>query len=262
VPEGDTLHRAAGLLRVLEGVTVSRLEGSHRAVIAHRSRIEGHAITSVEARGKHLVITFDHDWALRTHLGMTGSWHRYRPGERWRITPGKARVVITTDPWVAVCFAASTVQLDPTADVHAALAHLGPDLIHDEVDWDEVTRRARRSRATTVADLLLDQRVMAGIGNVYKSETLYLQRIHPETPAQSLADEQIRRCGERAQRLMMANLTRPRRSTTGQPGRGAGLWVYGRAGSPCRRCRTEIEMTGLPADERLTYWCPSCQPAP
>lgn len=260
MPEGDTLHQAAGRIGVIVGSVADRITGSHRAVVASGSRLTGHGIASVVARGKHLVIAFDHGWSLRTHLAMTGTWHRYRPGERWRSSPGKARVAIETAEWTVVCFAAPTVQIAPDREIAEALAHLGPDLIHDTVAWDDVVARARRSEAPTIADLLLDQAVMAGIGNVYKSETLYLQRVHPETPTVTMTDDAIAECGERAQRLLVANKDRPNRSTTGRRGRDATLWVYGRAGKPCRRCGTPIAISGLRSDQRFTYWCPTCQP--
>jgi endonuclease-8 len=262
VPEGDTLHQAATTLAVLTGERIDRVAGSHRAVIARGSRLAGHTATGVVAVGKHLVIRFDHGWSLRTHLAMTGVWHRYRRGERWRKSAGKARVVLESTEWVAVCFAAPTVQIGPDAEIDAALAHLGPDLIHDDVDWDEVLVRARRCGASTMADLLLDQTVMAGIGNVYTSESLYLQRLHPGTPPAALDDATIRACGERARRLLIANEDQPSRSTTGRRGPDAAMWVYGRAGRPCRRCRTTIEVDGFASGERLTYWCPGCQPRP
>ena len=260
MPEGDTLHQAAAKLRVLEGQRIHRVAGSHRAVIAHGKRLTDHLVATVRARGKHLVVAFEHGWSLRTHLQMTGTWHRYRPGERWRTSAGKARVILESPEWVAVCFAAPTVQIAPDADVDAVLDRLGPDLIHDDVEWAVVIDRARTTDAATVADLLLDQTVMAGIGNVYKSETLYLERLHPTTPIGVFDDATLRRVGQRARRLLVANKDRPNRSTTGRRGPDANLWVYGRAGKPCRRCRTTIEMDGLPAGERLTYWCPRCQP--
>ncbi|MDJ0959498.1 MAG: DNA-formamidopyrimidine glycosylase family protein [Acidimicrobiia bacterium] len=262
MPEGDTLHQAATKLAVLEGQSIRKVAGSHRAVIAHGKRLVDHVVDSVRARGKHLIIGFDHGWSLRTHLQMTGSWHRYRPDERWRTSAGKARVVLESTDWVAVCFAAPTVQIAPDAEVEAALRHLGPDLIHDVIDWDRVVGRARAAEAATAADLLLNQTVMAGVGNVYKSETLYLERINPATPAAMLDDDTLQRLGQRARRLLIANKDRPNRSTTGRRGPGATLWVYGRGGKPCRRCRTPVEMDGLPAGERLTYWCPRCQPLP
>ena len=261
MPEGDTLHQAATRLEPLVGRRAVRVAGSHRVVIARGRRLAGHTVSSVVARGKHLLIGFDHGWSLRTHLAMTGSWQLYRSGERWRISPGKARVIIETNDVVAVCFAAPTVQIGPNTDIHTALDHLGPDLIHDEVDWGHVVQRARTSNMATAADLLLDQTVMAGIGNVYKSETLYLERLHPMTVVHLLDDVTIQRCGERAQRLLLANRDRPQRTTTGRHGRDATTWVYGRAGKPCRRCGDMIVIDGRRADERLTYWCPTCQPA-
>ena len=241
------------------GEVVTRVAGSHRSVHVHGRRLIGTSVESVTARGKHLVIAFDNGWAARSHLGMTGSWHLYPLGARWRLSPGKARLVLQTATKVGVCFAAPTVQIGPSAEITRALERLGPDLIHDEVPWSDVIERARRSAASTVADLLLDQEVMAGIGNVYKNEILFLQRMDPDTPLSLCSDETIVALGVRAQRLLTANADRPRRSTTGRSGRDAASWVYGRAGRPCRRCGTTITVTGTDAGERLTYWCPSCQ---
>ena len=120
MPEGDTLHQAATKLGVLEGLTIERVGGTHRVAIARGKRLAGHVVRTVRARGKHLIVAFDHGWSLRTHLEMTGSWHRYRPGERWRKSPGKARVVLESTEWVAVCFAAPTVQIGPNAEIEAA----------------------------------------------------------------------------------------------------------------------------------------------
>lgn len=235
------------------------MAGSHRSARLHGRRLVGTRVESVTARGKHLVIGFDNGWAARTHLGMTGSWHLYPLDARWRMSPGKARLVVQTATSVGVCFAAPTVDIGPAADVTRSLERLGPDLLHDDVRWDDVIERARRSMAPTVADLLLDQEVMAGIGNVYKNEVLFLLRMDPDTPLRRCSDDTIVALGVKAQRLLTANADRPRRSTTGQRGRGATSWVYGRAGRPCRRCGSTIAVTGTAAGERLTYRCPSCQ---
>lgn len=242
----------------LVGETVERLGGSHPALRQNRTRMYGKRVTSVRAFGKHLLIDFDNGWTLRTHLGMTGVWHVYGAGERWRKTPGKARVVIDVGDSVAVCFAAPTVQLAPTNRI--AVDHLGPDLMATAVAWDKIEVRAKTAAAATAADLLLDQRVMAGIGNVYKSETLFLEGVNPHTPAADLASETVLHLAKRARRLLLANRAPVRRSTTGARGDGANHWVYGRAGRPCRRCSAVIATDRHGELARRTYWCPACQP--
>lgn len=261
MPEGDTLALAAARVgAAITGQTVERIEGSAREVRREHRRLQGRRVESVRAVGKHLLVEFDNGWVLRTHLGMTGSWHVYAPGDRWRITPGKARVVLHTNDSVAVCFAAPTVQLAPASHVHEVLARLGPDLMDDDVDVASVVERVRRSDAATAADLLLDQHSMAGVGNVYKSEVLFLERIHPDTPLEALDDADVARLVRTASRLLTSNRATSARSTTGQRGQGRRLWVYGRARRNCRRCPDSIVSATHGALDRVTYWCPTCQP--
>jgi endonuclease-8 len=261
VPEGDVLFAAAAKLRErIAGHDVVRVAGSHPALRPNGRRLQGHAVTDVQSVGKHLLVHFDHGWSLRTHLGMPGVWHVYRRDERWRRTPGKARVVLETEQHVAVCFSAPTVEVGPTPTVMASIDHLGPDLMADEVDWDEIARRAHVSAAETAADLLLDQTVMAGIGNVFKSEVLFLERVHPDTAAGRLEPETLRALAQRGRRLLLPNGRAGARTTTGERGPGRRTWVYGRAGRPCRRCSTTIASATHGDLDRVTYWCAACQP--
>jgi endonuclease-8 len=260
MPEGDTLYRAARRLQPLVGHEASRVGGSARPMLEWGSRLSGRIVESVRSRGKHLVVQFAGGKALRTHLGMTGTWHVYEDGERWRVTPGKARVVIEAGGSVGVCFSAPDVSAGPVEQIEAELAHLGPDLLADDFDPAVVAERGLDSSAEFVADLLLDQCVMAGVGNVYKSEVLFLERLHPWTPAAALTSDQRGALAGRARTLLWANRMRGTRNTTGY-GRGADLWVYGREHRPCRRCGTNIERAMLGDLARTTYWCPRCQPA-
>lgn len=259
MPEGDTLYRAARRLQPLVGEQVESVAGSSRVVPAWSGRMSGTTITTIESCGKHLLIHFDDDLTLRTHLGMTGVWHLYERGDPWRKTEGKARVVITTRAHTAVCFAAPDVSIGPRAAIEDEIAHLGPDLLGAEFDVALAADRAPGSDAAIVADLLLDQSVMAGVGNVYKSEILFLERLHPSTPSSILTRPQVESLAGRARRLLWANRDRGRRNTTGY-GRRADLWVYGRDRRPCRRCGTAIASAKLGALGRSTYWCPRCQP--
>jgi endonuclease VIII len=259
VPEGDTLRRtAAGLAPYLVGrpVTAARARPGGPQV----ERIVGATIEAVEAVGKNLLIRFSNGLEVRTHLRMTGSWHRYRPGERWRRPPGRARLVLEVPGAVAVCFDAPVVELFErrVEVIHPGLAGLGPDLL--DPDWGyghdaEAVRRLRDpDRATmTIAEALLDQRALAGIGNIWRNETLYRERVHPWAPVGQLVDANLERLIATARRLLRA-------SAEATPGR-ARLQVYRRAGRPCRRCGTIIRSaphaTAVP---RTTYWCPTCQP--
>jgi endonuclease-8 len=271
VPEGDTLFRtAAGLRPFLVGRRVDA--ASARQPGPQAARLVGATVTGVEARGKNVLIRFDNGLELRTHLGMHGSWHRYRPGERWRRPADRARLVLEVAGSVAVCFDAPTVQLfEQRAEAaHPALSRLGPDLIDDAFDRDEAIRRLRdpARAATSIAEALLDQRALAGIGNVYKSEVLFIERASPFVLVSAMGDEALGRLVDTAARLLRANALRrgggaERVTTDGHRSADGPLWVYGRAGRPCRRCgarvRTATQGIELP---RVTYWCPHCQPAP
>jgi endonuclease VIII len=271
VPEGDTLFRtAAGLRPYLVGRTVSAARTGGPGAVPQVQRIVGREITAVEALGKNLLIRFDNGLELRTHLWMNGSWHRYRPGERWRRPPSRARLVLEVPGAVAVCFDAPVVELlEWRAEaLHPSLGRLGPDLLAPEFDAAEATRRLRdpSRAATTIAAALLDQRALAGIGNVYKNELLWIERVSPFVAVADLDDATLARLVASARRLLLANVAGtggPERVTTagdrGAPGR---LYVHRRTGRPCRRCGTLIASTKQGPDiPRTTYWCPSCQGA-
>ncbi len=261
MPEGDTLQVVAARLAPLVGQHVTSLRGTHRAVAGEGRRIRGKGISAVRAVGKHLVVEFANGWALRTHLGMTGRWHRYAPGERWRGSPGKARVILETESFVAVGFSVPTVELGPRDRVLASIEHLGPDLSNPAHPLDDVVERPRRTTSATLADLLLDQRVAAGIGNVYKSEIAFLEGIDPTVPVADLSDRQIEALYRRARTLLRANAGSHARTTTGDRRERQRSWVYGRDGRPCRRCGTPIAAAELGRHARITYWCPECQPS-
>lgn len=261
MPEGDTLHRtAARLQEALGGCEIISVTGSHRAVASEGRRLAGTRVTGVTAVGKHLLLGTDRDWTLRTHLRMTGRWDVYRPGERWRSSPGKARVVVTTADAVAVCFAAPDVEIGPTDVVMAGLAHLGPDLTARPADVEAIRRNLVLRHPPTMADALLDQDVAAGIGNVFKSELLFLGRIHPATPPGVLSEATLANLYDRAHELLAANVVTRVRTTTGSQGQHR-HWVYARGGQPCRRCGAVIDSNTHGPLARVTYWCPSCQPA-
>lgn len=268
MPEGDTLARtASGLRPHLIGREVRAARASGPGPLPRVDRLVGTRIEDVEARGKHLLVRFDSGLTLRTHLGMRGSWHRYRPGERWRRPPARARLVLEVPGTVAVCFDAPVVELleSRTEAVHPVLAELGPDLLAPAFDAAEAVRRLRSPEraATPIAEALLDQRALAGIGNVYKSEILFIDGVDPFAPIGNLDDATLERLVATARSLLAANATRaagPERVTTGSARRRVGpLWVYGRAGRPCRRCGTRLVGRRHGALPRVTTWCPRCQ---
>ena len=255
MPEGDTLHKIANRLRpALVGAGVERFDAPR---LTGPRPGAGTTVVAVEAVGKHLMVTFDDGVVLHTHLRMTGSWHLYERGERWRKPRHLARVVIATARHEAVCFNAPVVRT--TVGVSDAVDHLGPDLCRADADIDDVLDRMARipEPGTTIAEVLLDQRVAAGIGNVYKSEVLWAERLDPRTPIGEVPADLRRRLVETAARLLRANLTTTRRTTV--PG---GLAVYRKARRPCRRCGTPIRMARWGEQARSTYWCPRCQVHP
>jgi endonuclease-8 len=262
VAEGDTIHRAANRLRpALAGATLVRFEATRLAGDRPRA---GELVEDVEAVGKHLLIHFSGGLSLRTHMRMSGAWHLYRTGERWREPAHLARVVIEVDSgWVAVCFSAPVVETYVRrASPPAAIAGLGPDLcVPADLDavLDTVLERLGRivEPSATVGEALLDQRVAAGIGNVYKSEACFAVRLDPFTPVGELDREMLRSLWATAARQLQANLGSGRRATY----RG-GLAVYGRRGRPCPRCGTAVRMGRQGEHQRSTYWCPTCQRRP
>jgi len=272
MPEGDTLFRtAAGLRPYLVGRTVTAARTAGPGAVPQVGRVVGREITAVEALGKNLLIRFDNGLEIRTHLRMNGSWHRYRPGERWRRPPARARLVLEVPGAVAVCFDAPVVELlERRAEgLHPSLGQLGQDLLAPDFDADEAIRRLRApGRADMeIAAALLDQRALAGIGNVYKSEVLWLEGVSPFATVTMVDDPTLARLVATARRLLVANAAPvhgPERVTTAGDRAAPGpLYAYGRTGRPCRRCRTPIVRRRHGVDPpRTTYWCPACQPEP
>lgn len=256
MPEGDTIHRAAARLRpALEGHALVRFEA--RRLVGDHPR-PGERIDAVEARGKHLLIHFSGGISLRTHMKMTGSWHLYRVGEQWQKGAHLVRALVEADSgWLAVCFQAPVVETyRRVAGEPLALASLGPDLTAPAPDIDAALARAASiaEPGSAVADVLLDQRVAAGIGNVYKSEVLFLHGLDPFTPIAEVEPARLRLVLTTAHELLRANLSRSSRVTYRN-----GVAVYGRRDRPCPRCGTLVRMRRHGPMARSTYWCPTCQ---
>lgn len=257
MPEGDTIHRAANRMRpALAGHDLTRFDAPR--LTGDRPAV-GERIEDVEARGKNLLVHFSGGLTLRTHMKMTGSWHLYREGERWRKGAHLARAVVGADNgWLGVCFQAPVVETYHRAGAEPlALSSLGPDLTSSAPDIAAAVARAATvvdADQVGIADVLLDQRVACGIGNVYKSEVLFLHGVDPFTPLSQVAPDLLHRLFTTAHELLVVNLGRAHRVTYRN-----GVAVYGRRGQPCLRCGTAVEMRRQGPMARSTYWCPTCQ---
>ncbi len=255
MPEGDTIFRtAAALDRALAGKVLVGFEAPR---LRWAPFPDGTVVEGADAVGKHCLIRFSDGRVLRTHMRMGGSWHLARPDERWRRPRHAMRALVAVEDWVAVCFSAPVVELTTSAEAAVALGHLGPDLSRPDPDLDlAVATMARVGPPNeAIKTVLLDQRVAAGIGNVYASEVCFALGLDPRTPLSAVDPDLRRALLSRAGEQLRANLARVDRATY-----EGGLAVYGRLGRPCRRCGTPIEVTRLGADRRVTYWCPRCQP--
>lgn len=263
MPEGDTLHKVADAL-------APRLVGRSLEKVQLRgwsSSLSGEIVREVRAVGKNLLIELASGLVLRSHLGLHGSWHRYALHETWRRPRRQASMILWTRTDVFVCFNAKTSECLETRrlSVHP-VGRLGPDLLADDVDLDEILRRARSlsGNDSLVVDTLLNQNVASGIGNVYKNEVLFLCGVHPHTPPSRLDDESLKGLYRSARHLMKSNLMGGIRTTT-RDKKGRRLvdaprhWVYGRAGRPCLQCGVTIQFSRLGSIPRSTYWCPQCQ---
>jgi endonuclease-8 len=248
LPEGDTIHRTATALdRALGGKELVRMEAPRLLFAPFPS---GTIVVGADAVGKHCLIAFDDGRTLRTHMRMTGSWHLYKPGERWRKKAAAMRALVAVEDWVAVCFAAPEVELVDDAGL-GATGHLGPDLCLPTADVERAAELLVELSPPEreVGDALLDQRIACGVGNVWKSESLFVERLDPFTPVGRLSAEQRRSLLATAARLLQEQVVRP----------GGVRAVYGRRGQPCRRCGTPISWRPQGPHRRGTYWCPACQ---
>ena len=273
MPEGDTIFRAARTLhRALAGKQVTVFESALPALnrIHDDSPITGRTIERVDTAGKHLLMHFSGDLVLRTHMRMNGSWHIYRRGERWQRSRRDMRIVIATADFEAVGFSIPVAEFTSARALgkHRELRTLGPDVLSEDFDADAALERLRARGTTAIADALLNQRVLAGLGNVYKSEVLFMCGINPFALVRDLEDAALAAIVETGRRVLRANVSEGLalmttytgfRRTTGRSDPKERLWVYGRARLPCRRCGTAIRVRKQGTDARLTYWCPGCQ---
>ncbi len=274
MPEGDTIFRAARTLhRALAGQVVTRFETQLPALarVDHDSPLAGRSIERVESTGKWMRIYFSGDLILLTHMLMSGSWHIYRPDERWQRPRQQMRVAIHTKDFVAVAFQVPVAQFHTAASLtrHQS-SRLGPDVLAADFDAASAVEQLRAQADLEIGVALLRQSVIAGLGNVFKSEVCFAGRVHPFRLVMSLSDYELQTLVSHARKFMLANVTDAAgdrivtyaglRRTTSRANPAERLWVYKRAGEPCRRCGSTIQSAKQGIDARVTFWCPVCQP--
>ncbi len=273
MPEGDTIFRAARTLHTaLAGEVVTHFDAAYAHVRASNvdHPVVGRTVAAVKSLGKNLLVEFSGDLILRTHMRMNGSWHIYRPNERWQRSPSAMRVVVGTHAYVAVGFDIPVVKLHTAKEWARSETprHLGPDLLSPSFQVQDVLPRMLAHAHEPILDVLLDQSVMAGVGNVFKCELLFMQGIDPFTLTGHLDSQTLTALVVLARELLVANVapskgdgivTHGLRRTTGRADPSARLWVYGRAGRPCRRCGALIARKLGGKHARSTYFCPQCQ---
>lgn len=276
MPEGDTIFRAAQTLnRALAGERITTFE----TVLPKLSRIDfdegirGRTVERVEARGKWLLIHFAGGRILLTHMLMSGSWHIYRPGEQWRLPRSSMRVLLATGSIVAVAFNIQIAEFhtEETVRRRAGFAALGPSLLAKDFDPENAANRLLENPELEVGKALLRQSVVAGIGNVFKSEVCFACGVHPFRRVASLTRAEAMNLMSTAQKFLRANVTDSagdqivtytgQRRTTSRGNPNQRLWVYRRTSEPCRRCGAAIQLRKQGLDARSTFWCPQCQPA-
>ena len=267
MPEGDAIHRAArrvGAALVGEPIVSIETPQPRHAHDRIAERLDGRGARAVDAHGKHLFIRFDGDLTIHSHLRMGGSWHVYRRGQRWRRAASRAWLVVTTPAHEVIQFDGPVLELmrDGRTRFDRRLAALGPDVLAGDFDQAQFLTRLRRDDpARAIGDALLDQRNVAGIGNIWRSEGCFLAAVSPWRRLRAVDDGEALAIVQAIRPLMAASVEGRGRIETYRPARGGrgGTWVYRRAGLPCRRCGTKVESRGQGDDNRTAYWCPQCQ---
>jgi endonuclease-8 len=276
MPEGDTIFRTARALgRALVGKSITRFTTEY-AQIARADDDQpfvGQTIDHIEARGKWLLMHLSGGQVLATHMLMSGSWHIYRPGERWQEFPSNARIVLETADFVAVAFRVPVARIYTAESLarETQIPAATSDVLKTDFDVAAAIERLQSHADEEIAHVLLRQSVLAGVGNVFKSEICFLEGISPFAPVRSLPVSKLESLVAAAQRLLAANVLEDsanqivtyqgrKRRTTRSSNPGENLWVYGRKNEPCRRCGAPIERCLQGPNARSTYWCPVCQP--
>lgn len=278
MPEGDTIFRAARSLgRALVGKPLTGFRSTYPKLTRFHddTPLTGQFVDRVESRGKWLLIHFSGGATLSTHMLMNGSWHIYRHGERWQQPPSNMRIVLENADYIAVGFKV------PVAEMHTAqslardrrIPGSSVDVLSADFDADEAERRLLAHGGEEVGDVLLHQDVLAGVGNVFKSEICFVSGVHPFAKVAALAPDQVKALITAARKLLAANVREDsgntiatysgrKRRTTYPSDPAASLWVYGRSGEPCRRCGNPVRRRLQGPDARVTFWCAACQPMP
>lgn len=278
MPEGDTIFRTARALgRALAGRPITGFRSTYPRLTRYNddAPLAGQSVASVESRGKWLLIHFSGGATLATHMLMNGSWHIYRPGQPWQQPRINMRIVLETADYLAVGFRV------PVAEMHTPdslrrdrrIPSAKTDVLSADFDSDEAAQRVRAHGGEAIADVLLQQDVLAGVGNVFKSEVCFVTGVNPYCKVASLGGSQLRAIIAAAQRLIRSNVLEDSgdtivtfggrtRRTTHESDPGARLWVYGRAGEACRQCGESIRRRIQGPDARVTFWCPGCQRLP
>lgn len=263
MPEGDTIHRTAiTLSKALTGKSVIFVRSQAPQVSDEAAiSLAGNTILSVEAIGKNLLINFSGGLSLHTHMKMTGSWHIYRKNQKWRRPAWLARIVIDVTDFVAVCFNAPVVRLLTEKQKQDEFRTLGPD-VAVTFDSQEILRSFRLYHWLEIGEAIINQRILSGVGNVFKSEILYHEKINPFARVSALSDEELIRIIETSGRMLRENIYGDSIRSTRKSLRGGSYFVYGRSRLPCRACGTNITVRRQGDARRSTYYCPKCQNGP
>ena len=278
MPEGDTIFRTARALgRALAGKPVTGFRSTYPLLTRFddETPLAGQTVEAVESRGKWLLIHFSGGGTLATHMLMSGSWHIYRPGERWQQPRVNMRIVLENSEYIAVGFRVPVAKMLKPEELARAKKIPAPaiDVLSEEFNAEEVVRRVMAHGGEEIAEVLLHQEVLAGVGNVFKSEICFVTGVNPFCKVAALSGATVAGLISHAQKLVAANVLEDsgdaivtyggrRRRTTHESDPGASLWVYGRSGEPCRRCGEAVRRRIQGPDARVTFWCASCQPMP
>ncbi len=262
MPEGDALFRFANKVRApLEGKVIRAARSHGPGPVPRVAKIVGQQCTGVRSQGKNLIISFENGLALRGHLRMYGTWHVYKPGEPWTRPEREARLVLEVDDAVVVNFSAPVIELieERSLGYHSPISNLGPDLLDDAFDIEEAVLRLRHPtrEMLTIGDAIMDQRAVAGVGNIWKNESLFHARMNPWRRVSELSDEELLLLLGKAQALLRASVGKENAlELTRRPS----MYAYMRGGQPCRRCHSRLRTAPQGVDMRHTAWCPKCQP--
>jgi endonuclease-8 len=278
MPEGDTIFRTArALTRALAGKPITGFRSNYALLTRFNddTPLAGQTVERVEARGKWMLTYFSGGGILATHLLMSGSWHIYRPGEAWQVQARHMRIVIENSDYLAVGFHVPVAQMHTAQSLvrDRRIPQAARDVLRDEFDADAAANRMMACASEEAGDVLLHQEVLAGVGNVFKSEICFVNGVNPFCKVAVLRRDEVAALIRTAQRLVAANVLEDsgagivtyrgrQRRTTHRSDPGESLWVYGRRGAPCRRCGEPIRSRMQGPDARVTFWCGTCQPMP